>query len=183
MNPRRALAKLSAGTVTYAQRTDGQPDLVAGDVCFALAQVPDDAGQLLLMWKWAGHDNCRAELERALLLRVAKRATEERWDNRGRKGLLRRMVGLALDEVAGRNRCKGCGGSGQVYRGGDVLDCVRCGGDGAVALSERALACAAGVNQRTWLRTWSDRQRGVVLMVERLEVASLLALSGGLEES
>jgi len=183
VNPRRALARLSAGTVAYAVRTQGEPELVAGDVCFALAQVPDEAGQLLLMWKWAGHDGCRAELERALLLRVAKRASEERWDNRGRKGLLRRMVALALDEVAGRNRCKGCGGSGKVYRGGDVLDCVHCGGEGAVALSERALACAAGVSKSAWHRHWGERQRGVVLMVERLEGVSLLALKGGLEES
>ena len=183
MDPRRAVSRLAPGSVAYAERIGGEPELTAADVCFALAQVPDEAGQLLMMWKWAGHDNCRADLERLLLLRVNETAAKERWNNKNRKGLLRRMVGLALDEVAGRNRCKGCGGSGKVYRGGDVFDCVRCGGDGAVALSERQLSIAAEVNQRTWLRVWSVRQRGVVAMVERLETASVLALRGALENN
>ena len=181
MNPRRALARLAPGIVHYGdQRGGGQGDLTPAEVCFALAQVSSRAGQLLLLWAWAGQQEVRPELERLLLERVVALAVEQRWRNKGCPGLLRRLVGLALDESVGGKRCGECGGGGELYQGAVVWACGGCGGRGVVPISERARARRAEVCWRTWQRSWSNRYRRVATMVDQLEASSLAAVRGAL---
>lgn len=175
MHPGRAVARLAPGAIDYGSPArGGVPSLTVDDVCFAIGNIEDRTTQLLLLWKWAGHDSLKEELDRRLLLLVVSElATPEGWNNRGKPGVIRRMVQLALAESKNPRVCKKCNGTGSLFCKGEKVTCDSCCGLGIKDMSARARSREVGMDHKTWANSWADKYRSIQCLVDALESAGL----------
>ena len=122
MDPRRALSKLTPGTMSLTMGS-GPGEYSQADVAAALGGL-DPLSANLVMVKWSGHDS--GYLKLLLMSRIADRAIREKW--KLRKGDLTAMTNVAVAEY--------------LYRRDDAQP----------GLSERKRALASGVPRSRWRR-------------------------------
>lgn len=161
-NPRVLLARCAPHGGSYSVGTGG-PEFTPAEIAHAAAHIRHPAGRALALYLWADHAESWPEVQRELLIEVSKLAGASNWRIK-KPGTLSGLIALAVNEMANPRHCPRCNGTGE--RAGK--ECSRCGGDGALPYTSRAMAFVSGLPHRT-LRDWRDRYAQIAGLVRDIE--------------
>lgn len=177
-DPRRALSRLSPGTVSIEPSIGGQPAYTSSDVAGACAAMDDMQWQVNAL-KWAGQKRELPRLFYSLYQEVIEIALQEGWRVPRGKEHLRWMTMMAIYENVDPRPCRTCRGT-QYVQG---RACTTCDATGIRRVQEKEKAAALGMSPQAFEKSWSHRYEMIFRRVHYAEQEGLREAARQLTET
>jgi len=144
-------------------------DIPPEDVAYALGTMPDKVSKYMRL-KYAGQNEYRMDIERALLLDIVELWIERGYKHNKTRDFLRDMGRMALAESVFPHVCLTCQGTkSQILLQGKVENCPSCGGSGKRRPSYRERAQIMGFKPTTWRVKWNSKYLDILKILDQWE--------------